>query len=259
MKTTMRPERPVMATILTRAALVAAAGMALVLPATVGAAGSVGGAPAALVQQDDGRTTGHGPVIEAVTDLLGLSPKQVGDRLRGGESLAQIAADEGVSDAELTATIEGAIADLLDQGVAAGRLTATQHDALAKIVAVRVDELIERTTANFHEARPQPPVVVGAVADLLGLEPRKLVERVRGGESLAEVAEAEGVAEAEVVAVIERAALAKLAEVAATADLSEAEEAALEELVAVHVEHVTEMEPGDFSGLHGDMFGHDGS
>ncbi len=250
----MRVERTSLATIVTRSALAAAAGLALVaMPAPTPMAGAA--APAALARPGDGRGTPHGELFGEVAELLGLSPMEVGTRLRDGESLAEIAADQGVGQEELTATIEEAISDLLDRGAEAGRLTAIERDAGAKIVAARVDDLIAMTPADARAGRMRPPAVIAEVADLLGLSPRELGERLRGGESLAEMAEAEGVAEAEVVALIEAAALSRLAEIAAPADLTEAEQRAVEALVAERVERLVELEPTAFRGPGG--WGHD--
>lgn len=254
MNETNRTERPAVRKMLTRAALIAAVGAATVaLPLATTASAMEPASGSALARPGERRGMPQGDAIEAVTDRLGLAPRQVGERLRDGESLAEIAAAEGVGDEELTATIEDAVGDVLDRGVEEGRLTATQRDAFEKIVTVRVGGLIERSPADLRDGqrRTRPPAVVEEVADLLGLEPRQVVERVRGGETLAEVADAEGVTEADLVAVIEEGALAKLSEIAAPADLSRAEEEALEEFVGERVEQVVEMEPGEWPGARG--------
>lgn len=251
-----RVERASLAKIMTRSALVAAAGLALgAMPALASMAGAGATEPATQARPGDGRGMPHGEMFGEVADRLGLSPMEVGARLRDGESLAEIADDQGVGQEELTATIEEAVGDRLDRGVEAGRLTATQRDAVAKILAARVDDLVEMPPAEARDGRRRPPPVVGEVADLLGLSPRELGERLRGGESLAEMAEAEGVAETEVVALIEAAALARLAEIAAQAGLTEAEQRALEDLVGARIERLVELEPTAFRGPGG--WGHD--
>lgn len=239
--------RGVLSRKLAEAALVAAAGVAVVgLPFAAPMAGAAEAPTALSAQPGDGRGMPGGELFGEVTDLLGLGPREIVERLRGGQSLAEIGEDEGVARAELTDAVEASVGGLLDRAEAAGRLSDVQRDALGKIVAARVDDLVERVPGEGAERRP--PAVVGELADLLGLPARELGERFRGGESLAEIAAAEGVERAEVVALLERAGTDRLDEAARGVDLSAEERAALEELVGERVERIVDAEPGDLRG-----------
>ncbi len=89
----------------------------------------------------------HGPrglrLGYAVADLLGLDGPELMEQLRAGATLADIAADQGVSVDDLAAAIMAPIVERLEQAVAAGGLTRGEADATLTRIEARVDELID--------------------------------------------------------------------------------------------------------------------
>lgn len=84
----------------------------------------------------------HGPGHPHLADLLGAAAQSLGldeadliDRLRSGDTLADVAEAEGVDLAAVTGAVSDALDAALDEAVADGDLTQERADAIAKRVA----------------------------------------------------------------------------------------------------------------------------
>lgn len=232
-----------------RAAVIAAASVAMLgLPLVAPVVAAAPESAPFVAQSADGSRLGTpaGDLFGAVADLLGLSPLEIGERLRGGERLAAIAEERGVDRAELTAAVEETISGLLDRATDAGRLTELQREELGKVVAVQVDDLVERTPGRMGDGRTR--ALVGEMADVLGLRAPELITRLHDGESLAEIAADAGVQRSDVVAVLERMVDERLDSAVTGAGRTDDERAALGEMVADRVERLVELTPGEFRG-----------
>jgi hypothetical protein len=94
-----------------------------------------------------------GPALDGAADYLGLSEAELHERLRNGESLAEIAKAEGKSVDGLEQALLAAAKERLDQAVEDGRITAVQRDEMlerleSKIGAL-VNGLLERHGPGF--------------------------------------------------------------------------------------------------------------
>src|SRR5262249_24206420 len=89
------------------------------------------------------------PGLSTAASYLGLSERQVRDRLESGKTLAQIAKDQGKSVDGLVAALKDALKSRLDDAVAAGHLTKAQE---AKILA-QADQRI----SDFVQGKLRPP------------------------------------------------------------------------------------------------------
>lgn len=198
---------------LPRPALIATAALAiLAVPLATSDVGATGTPAAAQTDRGPrGDETGQTRIPGELSELLGLPPAEIGERLRGGESLAGIAAVEGVARADLAATVQAVIAAKLDAAVAADRITTVERDTLEGLAVGRIDDLIDRSIddrargAAGERGRGMALAgpAIGALSDLLGLRPMELAARLRGGESLARIAAAEGVARGELVSAVD--------------------------------------------------------
>ncbi|MCC6222003.1 MAG: hypothetical protein IT201_00745 [Thermoleophilia bacterium] len=102
--------------------------------------------------------------------------------------LADVAERIGIEPDELEAAVQAEALERLDQALADGRITEEQAD--------RIRERIESGELPFGPGhgpggRHGAPVIQGT-ADYLGLTPAELLEQLKDGKSLAEVAEANG-------------------------------------------------------------------
>jgi len=82
-------------------------------------------------------TTGgmHDLVWGGLADALGLTQDDLNARLAGGETLAQVAEAQGVTQADLAAALETSVKAGLDQAVADGALTQAQADQMLSHMA----------------------------------------------------------------------------------------------------------------------------
>jgi hypothetical protein len=84
-------------------------------------------------------------LMQPVTDLLGMSPREIMEARRDGSSLADLAAARGIDQATLEQTILGAARTRLETGVAEGRLTRGQADALFQVAREFLPRIVTST------------------------------------------------------------------------------------------------------------------
>jgi hypothetical protein len=136
--------------------------------------------------------------IAAAAKYLGLSEDALRTKLRDGQSLADIAKAQSKDVAGLqTAILDAAKADL-DKAVADKKLTQSQADDLYNGLKSHIDEIVNATGKLRHFGGPGgPPIRFGigadaaAAAKYLGLDESALRDKLRNGQSLADVAKAQ--------------------------------------------------------------------
>ena len=85
------------------------------------------------------------PGLEGAADYLGLTEAELHQRLRNGQSLAEIAEAEGRSVEGLEQALLAAAKERLDQAVEDGRLTAAQRDELVERLESTIDAIVNGT------------------------------------------------------------------------------------------------------------------
>ena len=83
-----------------------------------------------------------GPGLDGAADYLGLTEAELHERLRNGQTLAEIAEAEGKSISGLKQALVAAAKDRLDQAVEDGRITAAQRDELLERIEAKIDALV---------------------------------------------------------------------------------------------------------------------
>jgi hypothetical protein len=87
---------------------------------------------------------GHGQ-LEAVSELLGLTPQELMTELRDGKSIASLAVEKGV---DTQVIVDAIIADLqehLNEAVADGKLTQQRADWMLEQAREQVPEMLDKT------------------------------------------------------------------------------------------------------------------
>jgi hypothetical protein len=132
--------------------------------------------------------------IAAAARYLGLSEADLRTKLRDGQSLADVAKAQGKDVAGLkTAILDAAKADL-DKAVADKKLTQSQADDIANGLKAHIDDIVD---ANVKLRFRGPGMRFGfgadaaAAAKYLGLDASALRDKLRNGQSLADVAKAQ--------------------------------------------------------------------
>ncbi len=99
----------------------------------MGGYGQNGGDGGWMDAMHDWMTTGggmHTLVWNSLAEGLGLTPEEFNARLESGQTLAQIAEAQGISQEQLAATLEVSVKTGLEQAVAEGVLTQAQAEAM---------------------------------------------------------------------------------------------------------------------------------
>ncbi len=144
-----------------------------------------------------------GEVLDVIVEQTSLEPREIVQRLRDGETLAEvITAEGGDVEAVRAAALEQA-QSRIDNGLENGVITQEQADLLNAELALVVDDMLNGELMDRFEGRERGPrgdrgfggFGGGEVVDTLeaetGLTGREIAERVRDGETLAEVITAE--------------------------------------------------------------------
>lgn len=91
----------------------------------------------------------HTFVWNALVEKLGLTSDELYTEVNSGKTLAEIAEEQGVSRADLLATLETAHKDALAQAVTDGALTQEQADGILAQMAGRYEWMIDSAGASY--------------------------------------------------------------------------------------------------------------
>ena len=88
-----------------------------------------------------------GPAVHSgvLSDLLGMSLDEISEQRQDGKSLVEIAAEQGVDEETLVATLVGVVEENLQQRVDDGFITQERADLLLELVTERVTDAVNRT------------------------------------------------------------------------------------------------------------------
>lgn len=185
--------------------------------------------------------------VDDIADALGVDADDLLEALQDGQTVADIAAEQGVALEDLIATLVADAAEDLAASVADGDLTQAQADAQIALLEANLEA---RFTTEMFSNRPDRtgimPMIGGArgitgdyletVAETLGLESDALLEALQDGQSVADIAEEQGVALEDVTAAIVANAAETLAESVADEDITQEEADAYLVLLESHIE-----------------------
>ena len=83
-----------------------------------------------------------GGIVKSVADTLDMTPREIVQDIRQGQSLAEIAQAKGVSIDTLKSAILDAAKEKLDQAVADGKLTQDQADKIMTRLTDNIDKIV---------------------------------------------------------------------------------------------------------------------
>jgi hypothetical protein len=128
-------------------------------------------------------------LLQSAATYLGLDRKALVKELRSGKSLAQVATARNKSVAGLETAILTAFKSKVDKAVAAGKLDSGRAQKLVAAAPAVIHRLVMQAPPKV---RPAKANVRGGflkvAADYLGLDRKALVQELRSGKSLAQVA-----------------------------------------------------------------------
>lgn len=229
---------------------------AMFAPASFAGAQDDGDDATAPDTDSDSPRIGHRGQRGDVLESLGIDAEAVAAGIEADQTLVEIAADAGVSEAELIAAIEAGLETRLADAVENGRLTQEEADEKLAELAANVAERVNTPPSERPERSNRGQrgrVGGGEVLDELGLTVEDIQAGRQAGQTLSETAAANGVSEAALVDALVAQATER-AEAAVEAGRIDADRAA--EILDGLDERITERvsaEPGERSkrGLRG--------
>jgi hypothetical protein len=180
----------------------------------VGGRGMIGGGKGELVGQLDNT---------ALLELLGLTAEELKADLKDGKSLAAIAEKQGVDVQKVIDLEVSAAKAKLDEELSSGKMTQEQYDTKLASVTGRVTKQVNGTL-EFPGKGQSFKAGFGdnmALLELLGLTAEELKADLKDGQSLAAIAEKQGVDVQKVIDLQVSEAKAKLDEVLASGKLTQ--------------------------------------
>lgn len=147
------------------------------------------------------RHPGHHLGLGEVADELGLDLEAMREAIADGATVAEAAEAQGVATDDLVAALVAAGETAIDDAVENGRIDAERADELKDALTDRVTAFVESSPADRRFVRDHPVAAAGLrnAAEVIGIDASELADALRDGQSVAEVAEANGVSRDELV------------------------------------------------------------
>ncbi len=194
----------------------------------------------------------RGQRAAAVAELLGITTDDLKAGFQEGMTLAEIAADNGVSEDDLVDLLVTAMNERVDAAVEAGRIDPDRAAEIKENAPERIAERVNQAPGEGRQGRSHANRGIGREAlEELGITSEEVKAGFAEGMTLAEIAAAEGVSEADLVAALVESTEAQIEAGVAngTIDAERAETVidGLEEKITDRVN----AEPGDRQGRRG--------
>jgi hypothetical protein len=133
----------------------------------------------------------HGDVLETAASYLGVGVDSLLTQLRSGKTLAQVAdGTSGKSKAGLVAALVAHEKQELADAVKAGRLTQSQADTIAATLNDRLNEFVTHSGPGPRFGRAPHHGGLETAATYLGTSESALLDQLRSGKTLAQIANA---------------------------------------------------------------------
>ncbi len=170
------------------------------------AAVAVIGASSAFAHGPFGGGKARAAVVGMASEELGLSRSDLVDELRAGNSIAQVADNQGVDVNDIVSAIVGKVSFGFNRAVENGRMTREQADSRLGNISERLANAMDQVP-NFEEHRAKGKWrgnrgingLLMVAAGELGMTPAELVAELRDGKTIAEMAEGRGVSVGDIV------------------------------------------------------------
>ncbi|UUZ92945.1 YckD family protein [Paenibacillus sp. P25] len=140
---------------------------------------------------------GGGDLVKETATLLGVDESAIKDELKQGKTLAAIAQEKGLSEADYLQKLTEAETKAIDDAVAAGKLTQTQADKIKTNLSDRLKKEIENTFSKGFEGKGHAGAFrdPDAVAQALGISKQELTTALQAGKSVLDLAKEKGISE----------------------------------------------------------------
>lgn len=154
---------------------------------------------------------GRMEAVDSLTNLLDLTRSELHEKIHAGQTIAEIAAEQGVAEVDVVAALVANAEERVDEAVADGRLDADEAAERLSGAEDRIEEFVNRSAEDggfgrhrrhhrHHQAhRFANKAGFAEVAESLGISEEAIGAGRAEGKTLAEVAAEAGVAEQDLV------------------------------------------------------------
>ncbi len=173
------------------------------------AVGVVGAASVAVADRGDGpagatqRDRGDGHHLGAITvaklvQASGLDPQVVREGLNDGHTLAEVFITNGVDPRDVKQEVLAGLRERLDAAIAEEKITAEQAARILNAADSAIDRILSAEDLGGGGGEHRPAILalrhmVQTAAETIGITPRELAAEIKGGSSVADIAEAHNV------------------------------------------------------------------
>jgi N-acyl-D-aspartate/D-glutamate deacylase len=144
---------------------------------------------------------GRGPLTEAAK-AIGISEDELVDQLKDGKSIADVAKAKGKDPADVVDAIVAKMSERIDQAVKDGKVDGDEAAERRKDFADAAERIVNRSGLPERDGRhfgaPGRPAL-DVAAKTIGISEDELVDQLKDGKSIADVAKAKGKDPADVV------------------------------------------------------------
>lgn len=145
-------------------------------------------------------------LTEEAAAILGMDKDALAAAMKD-KSLAEIAKEKGIGEADLIAKLQTERAAKIDAAVKSGKLTAEQAEKMKKGMAKHLKFMVNHKGLGFfhgkgHGMKKAVLPAPDKLASLLNLTEEQLKAQLKAGKSLAEIAQAQGISRDQLIAKI---------------------------------------------------------
>jgi uncharacterized protein YidB (DUF937 family) len=194
--------------------------IAVMTLAATALAGGLGGAlllgPASADSTNTAATTASGRAVATaapcrggladLAEAIGISTDDLRAALRDGQTLAEVAEANGVDPQQVVDLLVANGTERLDAAVAAGRIDQATADERKASLPDRAADLVNGELERHPHRHPGRAAAIRTAAEAIGIDADELRAALRDGQTIAQVAEANGVDPQDVIdALVSRA------------------------------------------------------
>lgn len=142
-------------------------------------------------------------IISGVADILGVEEQTIIEALQDGQTLIEIAGDYNVSEEDLIEQLAELQSDAIDEALDEGTLSDEEANDLKEQLSDRLEQIVESMGTNTTSYSKDGSTgysnysldlsLLTDAADILNIDEQTIIQGLKGGDTLAEIAEEYGV------------------------------------------------------------------
>jgi uncharacterized protein YidB (DUF937 family) len=160
-------------------------------------------APRPERREQAGRDAEMPPIVGEAASVLGIDAAALAEQLKAGKSLADVAKERGISEADLTARLLKLRLARIDDVVRNGKLEAARAEQMKQRMSRHLSYMVKEKGLPEIHAHPKHRIWKPdqeQLAAMLGISKDELRGQLEAGKSLADIAAAKGISREQLIA-----------------------------------------------------------